>query len=132
MVVGGLKVSATGMVCGLLEAPDAATTIAVLYVPAANPVVDTLALTESTSVVVVPEAMLSPSHAADSVKDHVNVPPVGFETETGLASGGGPAAVPEKLRLIGLSWMLGVGPVWLPAMKSVTGTDVICVLFLLS
>jgi hypothetical protein len=84
----------------------------------------------SVSVVVVPLVMLRPSHAAVSVSVQVNVPPVGFDTVTGLASGEGPPAMPEKLKLIGLSRMLGVTvavAVALPAVTvKVTGTGVTC------
>ena len=104
----------------------------VLYDPAAKPVVDTLALMLSVSVVVVPLVMLRPSHAAVSVSVQVNVPPVGFDTVIGLASGDGPPATPEKLKLMGLSRMLGVTvavavAVALPAVTvKVTGTGVTC------
>ena len=78
LVVGGFTVSVTGTTCGLLEDPEAETVIAVLYVPAARPEIATLALTASTSVVVVPPAMLRPSQAAGSVRVQVNVPPLGL------------------------------------------------------
>ena len=76
--------------------------------PAARPVVDTLALMVSVSVVVVPLMILRPSHAVVSVIVHVRVPPVGLETVKGLASGGGPPATPEKLKLVGFRRILGV------------------------
>src|SRR4029078_4550244 len=112
----------------------------VLYDPAAKPVVDTLALTLSVSVVVVPLVMLSPSHAAVSVNVQVNVPPVGFDTVMGLASGEGPPATPEKLKPMGLSRMLGVTvavavavAVALPPVTvKVTGTAVTCIRSFLS
>ena len=76
--------------------------------PAARPVVDTLALMVSVSVVVVPLMILRPSHAVVSVIVHVRVPPVGLETVKGLASGGGPPATPVKLKLVGFRRILGV------------------------
>ena len=76
--------------------------------PAARPVVDTLALMLSVSVAVVPLMILSPSHAAVSVIVQIRVPPVGLDTVKGLASGGGPPATPEKLKPVGLRRMLGV------------------------
>jgi len=47
-----------------LDDPDAATVMTVLYDPAAKPVVDTLALMLSVSVVVVSLVKMRPSHAA--------------------------------------------------------------------
>ena len=109
----------------------------VLYDPAARPVVDTLALMLSVSVVVVPLEILRASQAAVSVSVHVKVPPVGFDSVRGLASGAGPPATPEKLRLVGLSRMLGVTvrlpTVGVPAVTTkVTGTGVTCGLSFLS
>jgi hypothetical protein len=83
--------------------------ITVLYDPAISPLVETLALMLSISVVVVPLAIFRASHVAGSVSVHVKVPPVGFERVMGLASGGAPPCTPEKLRLAGLSRILGVG-----------------------
>ena len=125
----------TGTIWGVFDAPDALTLITVLYVPAARPVLETLALMLSISVVVVPLMTLRPSHAAASVRVHVKVPPVGFDTVMGLASGEGPPAVPEKLKLVGLSRMLGVVVVTLlvlPVTTKVTGTDVTCILLFFS
>jgi hypothetical protein len=80
--------------------------------------------------------MLRPSHAAVSVSVQVNVPPVGFDTVIGLARGDGPPATPEKLKLMGLSRMLGVTvavAVALPAVTvKVTGTGVTCIRSFLS
>lgn len=78
LVVGGVTVSVTGITCGVLEDPEAETVIAVLYVPATRPEIPTLALTASTSVVVVPLAMFRPSQAAGSVRVQTNVPPAGL------------------------------------------------------
>jgi hypothetical protein len=118
----------------VFDAPDALTLITVLYVPAASPVLETLALMLSISVVVVPLMILRPSHAAVSVNVHVKVPPVGFDTVMGLASGEEPPAVPEKLKLVGLSRMLGVTVRLLvpPVTTKVTGTDVTCILLFFS
>src|SRR4030095_11030427 len=82
--------------------------MAVLYVPAARPLVETLALMLSTSVVVVPLVTLRPSQAADSVSDQVSVPPVGLVRFIDCANGAAPPAVPAKVRLTGFSRMLGV------------------------
>ena len=76
--------------------------------PAASPDVETPALIASISVVVVPLAILRPSHEADSVSVQVNVPPVGLEILNVWADGAVPPAVPEKLRLTGFSRILGV------------------------
>ena len=73
-----------------MEDPAAVTVMTVLYDPARRPVVETLALMLSVSVVVVPLITLSPSHAAVSVNVHVKVPPFGLESMIGLASGEGP------------------------------------------
>ena len=72
--------------------------------------------------------------AGDTVNVHVKVPPVGFDTLMGLASGEGPPAVPEKLKLVGLSRMLGVTVrLLLPLVTTkVTGTDVTCILLFFS
>src|SRR5512134_399538 len=99
------------------------------------PVVETLALMLSISVVVVPLVILRPNHAVVSVNVQVNVPPVGLVNVMGLASGDGPPATPEKLKLVGLSRMLGVGDVRLappPVTTIVTGTAVTCILSFLS
>ena len=92
---------------------------------------ETLALIVSTSVVVVPLVTLRPSHDADSVSDHVKVPPVGFVRLIVLANGAVPPAVPEKLRLTGFRSMLDVGVMLLngdvvipPDTTRVTGTVV--------
>jgi len=77
-------------------------------VPAARPVVETLALIASTSVVVVPLVILRPSHDAGSVSVQVSVPPVGLLRLNVWARGVVPPAVPEKLRLTGFKSMLGV------------------------
>jgi hypothetical protein len=121
-----------------LDDPDAVTVTTVLYDPAAKPLVDTLALMLSVSVVVVPLITLRPSQAAVSVSVHVKVPPVGFDTVIGLASGAGPPTMPEKLKLVGLSRMLGVtvavevAMALPPVTVKVTGTGVTCVLSFLS
>jgi hypothetical protein len=47
-------------------------------VPTTRPEIPTLALTASTSVVVVPLAMFRPSQAAGSVRVQTNVPPAGL------------------------------------------------------
>jgi hypothetical protein len=88
----------------------------------------------SISVVVVPLVILRPNHAAVSVSVQVNVPPVGLDNVTGLASGGGPPATPEKLKLVGLSRMLGVTVRLLPPLVTtkVTGTGVTSVLLFFS
>lgn len=79
--------------------------------PAARPVVETLALIASTSVVVVPLVILRPSHDAGSVSVQVSVPPVGLLRLNVWARGVVPPAVPEKLRLTGFKSMLGVDDV---------------------
>src|SRR6476620_6736002 len=86
----------------------------------------------SVSVVVVPLEILRASHAAGSVIVHVNVPPIGFDSVIGFASGGGPPATPEKFRLVGLSNMLGVTAAVPPVTTSLTGTATICVLLIVN
>jgi hypothetical protein len=115
-----------------LEDPGALTVITVLYDPVAKPLVCTLALMLSVSVVVVPLETFRPSHAAVSVSVHDNVPPDGFERMIDLANGDVPPATPEKLKLVGFNKILGVTVPVPPATTNVTGTDVTCVLFLLS
>jgi hypothetical protein len=82
----------------------------------------TLVLIWSVSVVVVPPVILSASHGADSTSDQVRVPPVGFDRVIVFAVGFSPPAVPEKLIVVGLREMLGMGVVVPVVTIMVTGT----------
>jgi hypothetical protein len=57
--------------------------------------------------VVVPEPVERVSQATFSLVAHDNVPPLGFLRVINCAAGAAPPAIPEKLRVLGLSEMLG-------------------------
>ena len=92
-VLGVLSDNVTGIVFGARLPPDGVTVIVALYVPLASPAVFTLAVMVSTSVVVVPDAMLVLSQAASSEIVHVNVPPVVLEMARVFEAGLVPPAV---------------------------------------
>ena len=107
-VGAGLSVSETGMTCGVLAAPLAEIVTAAVYVPAAKPVVFTVAEMESVSVVVMPEPVESVSQAAFSLVVHDKVLPLGFVRLISCAVGAVPPTTAEKLSALGLSEMVGV------------------------
>ena len=98
-----VMVSVTGSV--LVVAPVAATVMVALKVPAANPVVFTLAVTVP---LLVPDTGLRVNHAALSLAVQDKVPPPTFETTMDCAEGFVPPTVPAKPRLVVLSPMAGV------------------------
>lgn len=91
--------------------------------PAASPVRLTPAEIESDSVVVVPEETERPSQDALEARLQDNVPPVGFARRISCAAGVVPPAIPEKLKVVGASEMLGVDDV-VPVTRRVTGIAV--------
>ena len=90
--------------------------------PVASPARLTLAEIESVSVVVVPEAVERLNQAALSDKLHDKVPPVGFVRLMSWAAGFALPAMPEKLRAVGVSRIVGAA-VEDPATESDTGID---------
>ena len=100
-----LSVKDTGICCGLLVDPEAATVMMALYVPAANPVRFTLVVTVP---LLVPDRGLRVNHAALSFAVQDKVPPPTFETTMDCAEGFVPPTVPAKPRLVVLSPMAGV------------------------
>ena len=72
-----------------------------------------------------PDVILSASQAADSVMLHASVPPVGLIRFMVFASGFAPPAVPEKLRLVGFSRMLGA--VVVPPVETTNVTGIVAV-----
>ena len=95
----------TGIVCGELVAPVPVTVIADVYVPAESPA--TFAVTVSEPVPV-PDAGETASHAAGLEAFQFSVPVPELLMLTDCAGGLDPPCVPEKLRLVGASPMVGI------------------------
>src|SRR5262249_29089408 len=99
-----LTVNVTGTLTGVLVAPVALMVIVPLYAPAASP----LMLTEAVSVEgAVPLAGLTVSHEASSLAVKLRVPPPVLVTLIVWLAGLLPPAVAVKLRLVGLTPMVG-------------------------
>jgi hypothetical protein len=110
LAVAALTVKDTGIGCGLFVDPEAVTVIMALYVPAANPVRLTFAVTVPA---LTPDVGLRVNHDALSDALHVNVPLPLLEMLTVLAMGFVPPAVPVNERLVGLK------PIAAPAVVAV-------------
>ena len=75
--------------------------------------------------VLVPDAGERVNHPAVSLAVQVSVPPPVLEILNVLGAGVAPPAVPEKVRLLTLSWIAGVAAA--PVTDSVTGRIVLLI-----
>ena len=106
-IVGAVvMVKVTGMVLGLLVAPEALTVIVPVYVPTARPEI----LTDAASVEgAVPLLGLRESHEASSEADHARVPPPVLVMETFCEDGLELPCTAVKLNEVGLNPIAGGG-----------------------
>jgi hypothetical protein len=107
-VAGALRVSVTGIVCGVFDAPVAVRVIVALWVAAWRPFVLTDKVTESVSVVVVPEVAFKVNQVWLSVIDHVSVPPPGLVMFRSWKVGFAAPWVAANEKLVGLAPIAGL------------------------
>lgn len=117
LIVGAaLTVRVTGTVCGVLVAPVAEIVMVPLYVPAARPLMFTLAATDPLPV---PEVGLRLNQFTLSLTVQLSVPEPEFVMLTFWLAGFAPPCVAVKVKLEGLRLIVGLGAAFT---VSVTGT----------